>query len=368
MQSHSNKSNPLAGFNRWPPERFAEFCGLLSQPNSDGQAARAALITTPPNNQERFAQRAEELLSRSQLPRRPALDVAELSDPIAPKACLDLGFEVLRRARSEADWRICARSICYLNNASALGQANEHTKIEAYRTAFETVAKGPRNRVIVLLEDLLPYVDHFLTLVGQHKRWDLADRWLPKFKAVCFEHAKKGIFCEVDRDLVARIGQIEEALKVAAPARRDPAVVQRDIEALLADAAEARQKGNYTSANLLLASAMRYLGCSDDPNLGGLGLYAHRSKLPLLAKVALVRVETLLEGATYQFHSDTEAQDRDVARNLCQGLSQLLFSKAPLPGKLRSDIARLINRQDLLDRLSVRPSGPDLSSWESPSV
>jgi len=214
----------------------------------------------------------------------------------------------------------------------------------------------------------LPYAAHFLRLVNERKRWDIAEHWLPLIQAAHSAHGKEGyVFFEVDRELIARITETQAGLKLAKDNRKDPDVVKNDINALLADAAEARRERKYLNAEQILASAMQYLDCSNDPKRGGLGLYADPSKLPLLAQVALVRVDTLLEGATYQFRSDTEAQDRDVARNLCQGLSHLLFSKARLPGKLRSAIAELITRPDLLDWLSVRPSGPDLSSWEPPS-
>lgn len=369
MPSLSHKTDLITGFERWRTPRFVKFCSLLPERSTEGKAAGEALLAATAETQEGFAQRTRNVVQLGQLPGACALPVAELSDIMAPRACLELGFEVLKWAKNKGDNWTFARAICYLNTACAVEDRNPNTKITAYQTAFQAAAQGNAENIVVSLGALLPYAAHFLRLVNDRKRWDIAEQWLPLIQAAHSAHGKEGyVFFEVDRELIARITETQAGLKLAKDNRKDPAVVTNDINALLADAAEARRERKYLNAEQILASAMQYLDCSNDPKLGGLGLYADPSKLPLLAQVALVRVDTLLEGATYQFHSDTEAQDRDVARNLCQGLSHLLFSKARLPDKLRSAIAELIKRPDLLDWLSVRPSGPDLSSWEPPSV
>lgn len=371
MPSSSVDPSPLAGFSRWEHSRLAQFCELLSGASPEGKAARDAFLQMPPGAQQRFTNRVSEALRGGHLDGKPALAVANLSDPFAPTACNNLGYEVLRWARRRDKPDILAQAICYLNTACVEEVRNPCTKIEAYHRAFDAaVEKYNQERpphvsinrgVLRRIEALLPYAEHFLELIEERKRWDLASIWLPVFKATQEWREKRHISSEADSGLSHRITAVEEKLRQAPHDRTISDVVLRDINALLQDAAAARRERDYANAELMLASAMRYLGCSER---GGNGLYAPRATLPLLVQVAIDRVETLLEASQQQFHSETEENDKAVALQLCQDLAQLQFSRLKLPQVLRGAIAELTSRRDLLDWFTNQTTGPDLSPWE----
>jgi hypothetical protein len=326
------------------PGKETDFCALLVQPTQEGREACERVQRLRGASTQAFVGRILAEVRRNPNVAEAALVVADLIEFTDSEGAQSLRYESLAWGRELKDKALIGKAILGLSGGYDDNISNPHTKIEAYREAFELIIPDLQSSAaafadVKMRRDLLSHAEMFLSLIKTGKNWALGATWAPFFKQACEALATTNKLNRLEAEVLRLSNELTEIMSRMDPKRLDPKIIKRDIADLIKDAQTARDEGRYGQADLMLVSGMRRLGSSETNFCGS------RDNMKLLVPLAMARVANFLA-------EQTADQDRlnygslMTSRLLCQRLTEVALHER-ISAKLRDSILELTNRPDL---------------------
>jgi hypothetical protein len=348
---HKGKSPGFSKFT--PPDRTTawlphgketEFCNLLMEQSQEGREACERVQRLRGASTQSFVSRILAEVHRNPNVAESALVVADLIEISDPEGAQLLRYKSLAWGRERKDNALVGKAILGLSGAYSDNISNPHTKIEAYREAFELMIPDLQSSVgafadVRMRRDLLPHAEMFLSLIKDGKNWALGATWAPFFKQACEALATTKKLTPIEIEVLRLSNELTEILNGIDPKRLDPKIIRRDIAELIKDAQTARDQERFGQADLMLVAGMRRLGSTETNFCGS------RDNMKLLIPLAMARVANFLA----EQEADQDMVNHEslmTSRLLCQRLNEVALYERISP-RLRDAILELINRPSL---------------------